>query len=500
MKISAVEGLITEFPCDLLVVNEFEGVKKPGGATGAVDKALGGLISKLTAAKEIDGKLGSFTVIHTQGKLPAERVVVVGLGKAEKFGLEEVRKASAAAIKAAKKAKAKKVATIVHGAGIGGLEVKAATEATVVGAILADYEFKGKKSIEEDKNVPIAELVIIDHTKAKLAAIKAGINYAEVVSSATNAARDMVNSPGNMMTPEAFARIAEQVAKAAGLSIKVLDLADIKKAKMGAFLSVAKGSDEEPKLVVLKYKPAGVKGKETIGLVGKGITFDSGGISIKPAKKMDEMKDDMAGAAAVLMTMKALSQLKVKKDVLAVIPLAENMPSGHAVKPGDVVTAANGKTIEINNTDAEGRLILADALTYAQEQGAHTVIDIATLTGGVTIALGDAASGIVGNDQKLIDGLVKAGSDAGEKLWQLPLYDEFKEYLESSVADVKNSTEHGKASSSVGGTFLANFINEGTKWAHIDIAGTALVEKASGYLGAGASGVGVRTLVRYLCS
>jgi leucyl aminopeptidase len=265
---------------------------------------------------------------------------------------------------------------------------------------------------------------------------------------------------------------------------------------MGALMSVAKGSDQPPHFVALEYKGA-PGSKEKIALIGKGITFDSGGISLKPSKNMDEMKSDMAGAAAVLGTMSLLADLKPKKNVLGLIPLTENMPSGHATKPGDVVTSLSGYTVEVTNTDAEGRMILADAITYAKKHGATKIIDVATLTGGCITALGDAATGIMGNDQALLDEIIKTGNACGQRMWQLPLYDEYKKALKSKVADLKNTSGTGKASPSSGAAFLSKFVGD-VPWAHLDIAGTAFLEKGRGYLPEGATGVPVRTLIEFL--
>lgn len=266
---------------------------------------------------------------------------------------------------------------------------------------------------------------------------------------------------------------------------------------MEAIYAIAKGSKEPAKVVVLQTKDQRPKTKDVIALIGKGITFDSGGISLKPSKKLWEMKTDMAGAAAVLEAMKAISLLGIKKNVIAVIPLTENMPDGGALKPGDVVGSLSGKTVEIISTDAEGRMILADAITYAKKLGAAQIVDVATLTGGCVVALGDVASGIMGNDEKLVSRLINSSEKTGEKMWKLPLYKEYKEYLKSEIADIKNSADNGKASPSTGGIFLQLFV-EDTPWAHIDIAGTAFLDKGRGYLSEGATGVPVRTLVEFL--
>ncbi|MFH1386834.1 MAG: M17 family metallopeptidase, partial [bacterium] len=299
----------------------------------------------------------------------------------------------------------------------------------------------------------------------------------------------------NKMTPTAFGSLSKKIAKINGLKYACLDP---REEGMEALWSVAKGSDEPPCVVVMEYR-GNPSSKEKIALIGKGITFDSGGISLKPSKSMDEMKTDMAGAAAVLGVMSLLADLKPKKNVLAVIPLTENMPSGHATKPGDVIGSLAGYTIEVTNTDAEGRLILADAVTYAKKKGATKIIDIATLTGGCIVALGDVATAIIGNDQTLINKIIKIGNDCGQRMWQLPLYDEYKENLKSPLADIKNTSGTGKAQTASGAAFIEKFIGD-TPWAHLDIAATSYLDKARSYLPQGASGVPVRTLIEFLNS
>ncbi|KPJ64056.1 hypothetical protein AMJ44_13500, partial [candidate division WOR-1 bacterium DG_54_3] len=407
MRIKVENLSLTEIKADLLVVNIFEGVKIPGGATGAVDKALGGQISKLCKQGEIDGKLGKVTIIHALGKVPAERIAVVGLGKKEEFGLDEVRIASAAAVRAAKEAKAKRIASIVHGAGVGGLAAKEAAQATVEGAVLGGYEFEGYKT--ENSKFKIEELVIVERDKKKAREMGEGARTGEIVAEAENRARDLVNAPANKITPTSLANYAKKMAKEVGLKCEVLDP---KEEGMEAIWAVAKGSREPAKVVVLS-SPASRSSSQRIALIGKGITFDAGGISLKPSKKLWQMKTDMAGAAAVIEAMRAIAQLKIKKNLLAVIPLSENMPDGGASRPGDVVSSLSGITTEIISTDAEGRMILVDAITYAKQKGAKKIIDCATLTGGCITALGDVASGLMGNDDKLIDGMKKAAEKTG---------------------------------------------------------------------------------------
>jgi len=496
MKIKVKCASLTDIECDLLVVNEFVGVKHPGGATGAVDKALGGIITELTLSGEVSGKLGNIPVIHTRKKIAAASVAVAGLGESKDFDLDKVRTVSAYAIRKAKEIKAKTVATIVHGAGIGGLDPKEAAAALAEGSLLGGYQFNEFKTKIENGN-EIKELIIVDYDPKKAKEIEKGAMRGEMVASAVNRARDLINAPSNKITPTFLANYAKKLATEAGLTCEILDCADMKKLGMHSLLAVAKGSSEPAKMVILKFKAKTTKKTEVVGLIGKGITFDAGGISIKPSKGMGEMKTDMAGAAAVIEIMGLLPKLGIEKNVIAVIPLTENMPGGGALKPGDIVSSLEGKNIEVISTDAEGRMILADALTYARKLGATKLIDIATLTGGCRTALGDVASAVIGNDQKFIDDFIVAGKASGEKYWQLPLYEEYKEYLKSDVADFKNCTENGKASPSVGAIYLKEFVGD-LPWIHLDIAPTAYLEREFNYLSKGATGVGVRAITKYL--
>lgn len=494
MKIRVERESVVSCQCDLLVVGVFEGEKKPTGGAALLDKALGGIISELIQEKEIDGKLSKVTIIHCcRGKVKAKKIAIAGLGKREKFDLEAVRTAAAAVIKTAKEVKAKTAASVIYGPGKNSPAVEETAKAMVEGSILGIYKFPGYAKEKDPPDFEVEQLILIDGEKEKMKTLMRGAKLGLIIAEAENHARDLVNQPSNKMTPTAFANLARRIAKINGLKFISLDP---KKEGMGALWSVAKGSEEPPRLVVLEYR-GNPKSKEKLALVGKGITFDSGGISLKPSKNMDEMKSDMAGAAAVLGTMSLLAELKPKKNIIGIIPLTENMPSGHATKPGDVITSYSGYTVEITNTDAEGRLILADAITYAKEKGATQIIDVATLTGGCVTALGDAATGVMSNADDLAEKVLEAGNRCGQKMWRLPIYDEYKEALKSDVADIKNTSGTGKASPSSGAAFLAKFVGD-TPWVHLDIAGTAYLEKGRGYLPKGATGVPVRTFIEFL--
>ena len=493
MEIKVVAGDIVAVEADAIVVNLFEEVERPGGATGAVDKALGGVITKLIEQGEVKGKLNEVHIIHSLGKVPARIVAVAGLGKQSGFTLDKVRDVTAEFCRALRKLNCRRIATIVHGGGVGGIEPGAASQAMVEGGLLGLYSFR-KHITKEPDYQDVEELLIVERDAAKLQALQEGCETGRVTAEATSLARDLVNEPSNHMTPSDMAKVAEKLAKAHGLGLTVLDREQMENEGMGAILGVARGSRQPPKLIVLSYK-GDKTASETLGFVGKGITFDSGGISIKPSDGMAEMKGDMAGAAVVLAALSAIAQLKLKVNVTAVAPATENLPGGNATKPGDILKAVNGKTIEVVNTDAEGRLILADALGYAVKQGLSPLVDVATLTGACQVALGRLCSGVFGNDQELADRLIKAGAEAGERLWQMPMYEEYKEQNKSEVADIKNTG--GRWGGAItAAQFLAEFVGD-IPWAHIDIAGTSDNDKERGYLVKGATGVGVRTLINY---
>jgi len=494
VEIRVISGDIAEIEADAVIVNLFEGVKKPGGATGAVDKALGGLISRLISEGEIKGKASEVTLIHTQGKIKSGRVVVAGLGKQESFNNDTVRGVMASACRLLRKAGASRVATILHGTGIAGMDVEKAARALVEGSMLGLYTFR-KHITKAPEHGEIDELIIVERDGKKLPAVERGVNLGRVVAQATNFARDMINEPANFMTPTDMADVARSVADKWGLELNVLEKAGMKKLGMGGILGVAQGSKQPPKLMEIVYRGGKPDGK-VLGIVGKGLTFDSGGISIKPSEGMDEMKGDMSGGAAVIGAMSAIAELKPKINVTGYVPATENLPGGAALKPGDVLKAMNGKTIEVANTDAEGRLILADALCYARKQGAASLIDIATLTGACVIALGEICIGAFSNNQDMVEKVIRAGGDAGEKIWQMPMFDEYKEQNKSEVADVKN-TGGRYAGAITAAQFLAEF-SEDTPWVHLDIAGPFYNKKDRAYLGRGGTGSAVRTLVNYI--
>ena len=488
-NVSVTKGLLEKTPANVLVINLFEGVKIPAGATGAIDIALDGLISKCVIGKEgFDGKFGSIYVLPTYGKIAAEKVLIVGLGKNKDFNLNRLREVSEKVIKKCMKMNnAKKVISVLHGAGIGGFDPEQAARMIAEGTLTGGYAFDKYKS--EKKNTKVQDFVIVDMVEENCKKAKSGIKKGKLIADAVNFAKNLANEQPAYATPTKLAEIAQSFKD---LEVKVYDKNEIEKMGMGAFLGVAKGSSEPPKFIHMKYKSPTKNPTRKIALIGKGICFDSGGLDIKPPSSMLNMKDDMSAAAAVLGIMSIIKELKPNCEVHGLIAACENMPGASAYKPGDILTAKNGITIEVDNTDAEGRLTLADALCYACDLEVDEVIDIATLTGACMVALGTVASGIMGNHQTMIDKLIKCGAAGGEKIWQMPLFEEYKESLKSDIADTKN-TGSRMGGAQIAGLFLQNFVKK-VRWAHIDIAGTAFIEKK------GATGAGVRTLINYLMS
>ncbi len=492
MQIKVQSGDIAAFQADAIVVNLFEGVTTPGGGTGAVDSAMGGAIGDLIRAGDIRGKLGETTLIHTFGKLPSPRVVVVGLGKAEEFDLNKLRNLSADLARYLRRQRLKNVATITHGAGIAGLPSEDCAAAITEGAVLGLYRFLRHKKTEDEPDVE--SLTLVEHDPGKAAIIERGVERGRIMAEAANTARDMANEPANYLTPTDMGEQAQKVAAEAGIECEVYGPGWITERRMGGLLGVAAGSAQEPRFIVMRYNGAG-SDAPPIALVGKGITFDTGGISIKPAANMEEMKGDMTGGASVIAAMGAIGKLKPPINVIGIVPATENMPGGRATKPGDVLVTMLGKTIEVINTDAEGRLVLADGLAYAVEQKATAIIDIATLTGAISIALGNVAFGAMTNDAPLMKRVQSAADAAGEKVWELPMWDEYKDQIKSEVADMKNTGGRG-AGSITAAMLLREFVGE-TPWVHLDIAGVDIFDHEKGVIVKGASGIPVRTLVHW---
>ena len=497
MEIKAIVGDTADIKAGAIIVNYFEGEKRLEDDTATVDKALDGAISQLIKQGDIKGKLNEITLVHSMGKLPAARVVITGLGKKQELTIDKIRRAVAETCRFLRQRGVDSIVSIAQGAGINDISSEGSAQAVTEGALLGLYTFRRHKTRKENELGEIKQLLIAGNEKAK-PLLEQGINSGKILAEAANWARDMVNEPANYMTPSQMAEAARLLAKSSGLTFEVLEREQMAELGMGALLGVAQGSQQPPKFIILNYKGSD-SDEIDVALVGKGITFDSGGISIKPSERMAEMKGDMAGGASVMAALSATARLKAKINVMAIVPATENLPSGSALKPGDILTAMNGKTIEVINTDAEGRLILADALSYAQRLGAKSIIDVATLTGACKVALGTVCSGAFSNNQELVDKVIAAGNKSGELIWQLPMYNEYKEQLKSDVADIKNIGGRYGGGAITAAKFLAEFIDD-TPWVHLDIAGTSDSDKEHGYLVKGATGIPARTLLNLVLS
>lgn len=498
MEIIVKQGNIAAEKCDLLIVNLFKGVTQLAGATGALNKAMDGMLAQLIKQEGFEGKEGEWMMFHSFGKFPAKKIAVIGLGEKSAFTLDTVRKIGATIVRRSRDAKAKNVATILHGAGIAGLPVRDVAEALGEGMRLGAYRFHAYKSkgTKEAEKSDVAKITICESERGKIAPAERGLEEARILSEATMLARDLVNTPSMEMTPSKMAEVAKEIAKSGtGIRIETMTAKQMLAMGMHGTLAVGKGSEHEPVGVHLSYKPKGAKKK--IAVVGKAVTFDSGGLSLKPADSMMTMKIDMAGAAAVLGLFKALSVLKPQVEVHGIFLAVENMPSGTAYRPGDVVKAMNGVTIEVLNTDAEGRVTLADALSYAVTLKPDAIVDLATLTGACVVALGEDISGIMSNDRKLTDRLLNAARETGEPLWELPLYEPYGDLIKSKVADIKNIG--GRSAGTItAALFLQHFVDK-IPWAHLDIAGPSYAEKETRPdVPFGGTGCGVRMLMKFL--
>ena len=496
MDLKVIQGNVTQVKSDVLILNYFENSRRMGRDTAKVDKALGGAISQLIKKGEIKGKHKEITLIYTLGNLPSSKVAIAGMGKKTELTLDKLRTAVAEVCKILRQKGAEAVDSVAHGADIDGLELEDIGQAVTEGALLGSYTFR-KHITKVSDYKEIRQFNILSTGKNNLAALDRGCQRGKIISEAVNLVRDMVNEPANILTPTAMAEIARQLGQKYSLEVKILEREEMHNLGMGGLLSVAQGSQQPPKLIVMSYQ-----GRETtdldIALVGKGITFDAGGISLKPSENMVEMKGDMAGGASVMGAISAIAQFKPRINVSAIVPAAENLPSGTAMHPGDIIKIMNGKTVEIISTDAEGRLILADALSYGCQMGARKIVDVATLTGACKVALGDVCTGAFGNNQELVKKIVTAGAECGECIWPMPMNDEYKEQNKSDVADIKN-TGGRNASPITAALFLAEFVDH-TPWVHLDIGGTYIIDKDRGYQVKGATGVSVRAMVNLVLS
>jgi leucyl aminopeptidase len=480
MRASFRQGAPADTDADTLCFGLFEGDDPP-----ALDRALGGRLARLIESGEAKGSFKKVTVLHPdEGGAPA-RAVAVGLGKRDDFTPERARVAGAVGLARARDAGSTKLAWAVPE----GVDQTSTGRALAEGALLGAYRFDRYKSDRDDNESKDPDEVEIVSGED----LSAAIGEVDVVVEHQNSARDLQNLPSKDLTPTMLADHAlRRVAEIDGLEGVAFGPEEIARREMGGLLSVTKGSHEEPRFIVLRYDGGG--GGPLLALVGKAVTFDTGGISIKPSAKMQEMKMDMSGGSAVIEATAAIARLGLPVRLLSVVPSTENMPSGHATKPGDIIRIANGKTVEVNNTDAEGRLILADALAYAADEGAERIVDLATLTGAILVALGSTYAGLFSNDDELSAAIEEAGERTGEIAWRLPLHPDYKDLTRGKIADLVNAAEVRKASSAYAASFLEEFV-DGKPWAHLDIAGTAWDQDNRDYVGKGASGWGVRMLV-----
>ncbi len=488
MKITIQKTKIEETKTQAVVMGYWQDSKNEDAER--LDKQLNNAIQQALKNKEFTGELLQTKTINTLGKFSFDNLILVGLGKQQEFNTEKLRNATAMATTTIKNLRLTSFAANLHA-----INYPATTEekitAIVEASILTAYHFSEYKTTDKEKITTIESLAIIEQNNTS--AVEKTMTTAQKIAEATCFVRDMVNQPASHMTPLTIEDIARKLPKP--VKITVHDKKALQKMKMNAILAVNKGSEIEPRLIILEYKGNNDK---PIALVGKGVTFDSGGLNLKPETGLETMKMDMAGAAAVLGTIKAAAELKLPVNLIGILPCTENMINGYAYKPGDIIETYSGKTIEIANTDAEGRVILADALAYAEEFKPKTIIDLATLTGACIVALGSTYAGIMGTDEKLINKLISAGQQTGEKIWQLPFTEEFKETVKSDIADVRNLGKWGRDAGAItAAVFLNNFIKN-TPWAHLDIAGTAWAKEDQHYLTKGATGYGVRLLIEFL--
>ncbi len=490
MEITVDTRPLAKIEIEALVTYLFDQEKPSEGALSQLDQATGGALTKLAASGELTGKMLETTLLHYPQGLAAQRLLIVGAGKKEKFGTASLRRLAGTAVRALKSRQVKRLAFLVRERD----RNEPAAVAIVEGMILANFD-SDKYKTDKKPGHEITAAALAGWEEQGRAEADRGLARGRIIAESQNFARELGNEPSNRLTPRMLADRAEAMAKAAGLSVEIFDEKKIADLKMGALLSVAQGSAEPPRMIIITYTPEKLDPKAPVlGLVGKAITFDTGGISIKPANDMEKMKYDMCGGAAMIGAMRALASLKPACKVIAVVPSSENMPGGRAQKPGDVQIAMSGKSIEVINTDAEGRLILADGIAYAKQLGCTHLIDAATLTGAIVVALANVNVGVFGSDQTFTDQLLASAKAAGEKMWPMPIDDDYREMIKSGIADIQNVGSGKGGGAITAAMFLKEFTGD-TPWIHLDIAGTAWQDDTKPWNAKGATGVAVRTLV-----
>ena len=493
MNIFVQKGKLAEAKSQAIILTFFEGQKKLVGAALQIDQKCNGLISELIKNRDFEAKLSKISVIYAKDLLPAKRITLLGLGKSTEVDLDKIRGAFAKVMQHLRSLNIKEAATSLNWEIISETKEKIA-QAVIEGALLGLYQYNPYKTVGREDLKEMEQLnIICEGNDFNL--IEKEVKQTQIITGAVYFVRDLVSAPSNEMTPSIMAKKAQRIGKRKNVVCKVLDKKKMKELGMNSLLGVASGSNEEPQFIILEYS-GGKKNEAPIVLIGKGLTFDSGGISIKPSEKMDEMKTDMSGGAAVMGAIMAALNLELPLNIVGLIPATENMPGGTAYKPGDILKSYSGKTIEVINTDAEGRLILADALSYASHYKPAAIIDIATLTGACIVALGDDVIGMLGTNDKLKSEINKAAKATGELVWELPLWECYSELIKSDIADYKNSV--GRAAGTItAAAFLSKFVGD-FPWVHLDIAGPAWTAKDKTYIPKGASGVTVRLLVEFL--
>jgi len=484
---------------DLLAVGIFSDAKELDKLNAQLDGRLDGAIERLIKLGDFKAKEGTSEVIYGNGRIGAKRILLVGLGEKKNATLDTVRKAAANAAKKSVELKIENLALALHKAFAGQSDLSAMGRAMAEGAYFGSYRYDEFVTESENGRRGRLEIEVIDSDTAKLKKLHDGAAKGIIIGNAQSYARTVANRPGNVISPAKLAELAKAlVSSSKNLTCEIFDENRLAKEGMGGILAVGSGSQNKPRFIVLKYNAASkaAKSRPTVALVGKAITFDSGGISIKPATDMEEMKLDKSGGIAVMVALKAVADMGLPVNVVGLIPSAENLPSGTSYRPGDIVTTFSGKTVEVINTDAEGRMILCDALDYAVKEKCDIIIDIATLTGACRVALGKYMAGLMGNDQMLIKQLQRAAEDSGERVWPMPSGDEYAQEMKSKIADLKNTgSKFGGACTAA--AFLRQFVGS-SKWAHLDIAGVDMIDKATAFAAEGASGFGVRLLTTYL--
>jgi leucyl aminopeptidase len=474
---------------DALVTYVFDKDDKFDGVLGEIDRAMDGKLASLAKSGELTGKSLETVLVHFPAGLAAQRLLLIGAGKSDKFSVGDLRKIAGTAVRFLKSRGVKKIVFLTRE----GEQGAAAAQAVVEGLTIADFE--SDKYRTDKKNRAIDQVALSGFEGGS--DLTAAVDRARVIGESLNFARDLINEPSNKLTPRILASKAEAMAKEAGLGVEILDERKIAELKMGALIGVAQGSVEPPRVIIVRYEPHTRKvDGPVLGLVGKAVTFDTGGISIKPANNMEKMKYDMGGGATMLGAMRAIAALKPSIPVIAVIPATENMPGGRAQKPGDVQVAMSGKTIEVINTDAEGRLILADAVYYARQLGCTHLIDAATLTGAIEVALSNVHVGAFGTPREYLDKFLESAKAAGEKMWPMPMDDEYQEMIKSNIADIRNTGSGKGGGASTGAWFIKEFA-EDTPWIHLDIASTCWADEGRPWLAKGPTGIAIRSIIDF---